>query len=192
MNTSLQQYERIPDKYVKHQRCFNADNYSSIQYRVNNDPNFEKEYFSTLIMKGWVKLNNPRDILNYTPGETFKYKLNGTGISKVAEGTFRSGGFLVGKPVDSDDYILYKAYNGSIFPLQINDIQEIYVKDPKRQLIFFNKPKDVTKNPVYLPDPTTKEPTVVYYGKKPKDAKNFQLTQKFKNATKYGNWSFKS
>lgn len=191
MDTSLQLYERIPDKYTKHKLGFNPDTYTSIQDMVNNDPEFEKEYFQQLIDKGWVKLKNTSDILYYPPGNTFKYRLNGNSISKVEEGTFRSGGFLVGKPLDSSDYILYKAYNGSIFPLQLADIQEIYVKDPKQEYIVFNFPTNITNYPVYLPHPITKEPTIVFYGRKSSDVTRFTTTKKFNKALKYGNWKFK-
>lgn len=192
MNPSLQLYERIPDKYIKHKQNFDKNTYVSIQDQVNNDPEFQEKYFKELIEKGWVKLKNNNDILYYPSGETFKYRLNANTISNVSEGTFRSGGFLIGKPPDSDDYILYKAYNGCIFPLQLNDIQEIYVKDPTAQVVFFNFPKNITNNPVYLPHPITNEPVVVYYGQKPKDSRKFQETLKFKKALKYNNWSFKN
>lgn len=192
MDPSLQLYERIPDKYIKHKEGFTPGNYLSIQDRVNNDPDFEQAYFQDLINKGWVKLANNSDILYYPPGETFKYRLNGTGISKTEEGTFRSGGFIVGKPLDSNEYILYKAYNGCIFPLQIKDIQDVYVKDIRQQTLIFNRPGEQTNNPVYLPHPETDEPIVVYYGKKPKDSRNFQSTKKFQTALKYGKWKFKN
>ena len=191
MNSTLQLYERIPDKYIKHKKDFHPDNYNSIQDRVNNDPDFEKQYFDDLVDKGWVKLVNNTDILYYPPGDTFKYRLNGNSIAKTEEGTFRSGGFIVGKPLDSNDYILYKAYNGCIFPLQIKDIQEIYVKDIKAQTMTFNQPNEPTNNPVYLPHPITQEPIVVYYGQKPKDSKKFKTTKKFQAALKYGKWKFK-
>jgi len=192
MNTSLQLYERIPDRYIQHKKDFNPNNYLSIQDRVNNDPEFEQKYFAELITKGWVKLARNSDILYYPPGETFKYRLNGNSISKAEEGTFRSGGFIVGKPLDSNDYILYKAYNGCIFPLQINDIQDVYVKDIRQKMLIFNPPGEPTNNPVYLPHPDTGEQTIVYYGKKPKDSKKFTSTKKFQTAIKYGNWQFKS
>lgn len=191
MDTSLQHYERIPDKYIKHKKGFTQGSYLSIQDRVNSDPEFEQEYFQELIKKGWVKLTNNSDILYYPPGETFKYRLNGNSISKVSEGTFRSGGFIVGKPSDSNDYILYKAYNGCIFPLQISDIQDVYVKDVKQKTLIFNLPGEPTNNPVYLKHPLTGEEVVVYYGKKPKDSRNFTTTKKFQTAIKYGNWQFK-
>jgi len=192
MDPSLQLYERIPDKNIKHKQDFTPGDYSSIQDRVNRDPTFEQEYFKDLISKGWVKLVNASDILYYPPGETFKYRLNGTGISNAKEGTFRSGGFIVGKPVDSKDYILYKAYNGCIFPLQIKDIQDVYVKDITQQTLLFNRPREPTNNPVYLQHPETDEPIVVYYGKKPKDSKNFTSTKKFQTALKHGRWGFKN
>lgn len=191
MDISLQKYERLPDKYIRHKNGFNPVNYISIQDRVNNDPEFEKQYFETLISEGWVKLENNADILYYPKGRTFKYRLNGEGISKKEAGTFRSGGFLLEKPLDSNDYILYKSFNGCIFPLQIADIQEIYVKDLKKEIIKFNNPKEPTNNPVYLPHPLTGENIVVFYGKKPKDSRNFQNTMKFKRALTTGNWKFR-
>jgi hypothetical protein len=50
----------------------------------------------------------------------------------------------------------------------------------------------VCSSDVYLPHPETHEPIVVYYGKKPKDSKNFQSTKKFHTALKYGKWKFKN
>ena len=192
MDTSLQVYERIPDKYIKHKDGFSPSNYISIQDRVNSDPEFEHTYFQDLILKGWVKLADATQILYYPPGHTIKYRLNGNGISKVEPGTFRSGGFLVGKPLDSDKYILYKAYNGCIFPLQLDDIQDIYVKDLSKQITTFNFPSRITNHPVYLPHPITHTPTVVYYGSRPNDVKKFKNTLKFKLAEKNENWAFKN
>lgn len=190
MDESLQQYERIPDKFVKHKKNFDPSTYTSIQDRVNNDPIFEQKYFNQLISEGWVKLKYPENIRDYIPGQCFKYRLNGNSLSNAESGTFRSGGFFISKALDSDDYILYKAYNGCVFPLQIADLLEVYVKDEKQEVVKFKQPTNPTKNPVYLPHPITKEPVVVYYAKKKCQAVIFQNTAKFRKAEKFGNWIF--
>jgi len=192
MDPSLQLYERIPNKFVKHQDGFNPSTYKSIQDRVNEDPAFEEQYISQLIEDGWVKLKNNSSILYYPAGSSFKYRLNGNSISKIDAGTFRSGGFLIGPPPDSKEYILYKAFNGCIFPLQIKDIDEVYVKDITQKIVKFNRPtKEPTNNVAYLPHPTTKELIPVYYGDKPKDVKRFTSSQKFQTALKYNKWTFR-
>jgi hypothetical protein len=190
MAENLQQYERIPDNLIKHKKNFDPSTYKSIQDRVNNDPEFEQKYFNQLIAEGWVKLKYPENLINYTPGKLFKYRLNGNSLAKTEAGTFRSGGFFLRKALDSDDYILYKAYNGCIFPLQIADLLEVYVKDDAKEVIKFKLPTNPTKNPVYLPHPITQEPIVVYYAKKPSQAITFQNTIKFKKAQKFKNWTF--
>jgi hypothetical protein len=191
MDPNLQLYERIPDQNTTHKTDFNPYTYYSIQDRVNNDTHFQQIYFQQLTQQGWVKLLNNQDILRYPPGSTFKYKLNGNGLSKATHGTFRSGGFLL-PPTDSDLYINYKAFNGCIFPLQLSDVLEFYVKDPSKEIVTFNPPKQPTKHVAYLTHPNTKLPTPVYYANKPKDLKAFTNTNKFKKALRYGNWQFKT
>lgn len=191
MNPELQQYERIPDKYIKHSKNFNNLTYLSIQNQVNNDPEFEEYYMNKLISEGWVKLKNNEDILKYPPGDTFKYRLNANSLSNADEGTFRSGGFLIGKKDDSNDYILYKAYNGCIFPLQIKDIQEIYVKDKNKIFIKFNAPEKITNYPVYLPNPVTNEKVVVYYARSSSAQERFKSSLKYKTALNTLNWGFR-
>jgi hypothetical protein len=190
MDPTLQLYERIPDENTTHSVNFDPSNYKSIQDKVNNDPQFEKEYFDKLVDEGWVKLKNVEDLLYYTPGKTFKYRLNGTSLSGAEKGIFRSGGFFVGKSLESDDYILYKAYNGCIFPLQIKDLQTVYVQDPSKKIIKFNYPIKETNHPVYLPDPISGNPVIVYYARRPNEATKFQQTPKFKQALRTNNWTF--
>jgi hypothetical protein len=191
MDESLQLYERTSGTNITHSEEYMTEiRYRSIQEKVNTDPAYETEYMRTLSSKGWRELNSNTDILRYPPGESFKYRLNGDGLSKAKHGTFRSGGFLIGPPDDSKDYILYKAYNGLIFPLQLKDVLIFYIKDVRLKTILFNKPMNITNNPVYLVDKNGND-VAVYYGKKPKDARKFTETLKFKTATKYGNWDFK-
>ena len=73
--------------------------------------------------RGWVTLANHHDIKNpLMRGRHFKYRLNGKSLSNADAGTFRSGGIIIGLGNDNDpNYILYKAYNGCIFSLQLSD-----------------------------------------------------------------------
>lgn len=190
MNKDLQLYERTPDKTISHSDEYLTTFYISIQDRVNNDEKYEAEYMNHLSKKGWRELKSNEDILRYPAGESFKYRLNGEGISDAKRGIFRSGGFLIGPPEDSKEYILYKAYNGLIFPLQLKDVLVFYVKDIRYKTLYFNRPTNITNNPVHLSDRDGND-IIVYYGKKPKDSRKFMETAKFKNALKYGNWEFK-
>jgi len=191
MDEKLQLYERTSSSPISHSDEYKKSiNYKSIQDKVNTDQEYEEEYMKHLSVTGWRELNSNTDILRYPAGESFKYRLNGEGLSKVKRGTFRSGGFLIGPQADSSDYILYKAYNGLIFPLQLSDVLIFYIKDIRLKTIFFNRPGCVTNNPVYLVDKDDNN-VVVYYGKKPKDSRKFMETAKFKTASKYGNWGFK-
>ena len=138
----LQLYPRKIDPKTVNDERYDENSYVSIQSKVNNDPNFEKKYINKIIEDGWVALRNITDIFLYPKGRSFKYRLNGESLSGAPEGTFRSGGWLIGKneddPDNNDKYILYKGYNGVIFPLQIKDILEIYIKSPARDVEFSN------------------------------------------------------
>ena len=109
----LQMYDRTPDYNIKHAKGFNPFRYISIQDRVNNDPEFEIAYINKLVNEGWFKLQDKRSILkDEMRGRHFKYRLNGNGLSNPEKGTFRSGGIIIGRKENTDDYIMYKAYNG--------------------------------------------------------------------------------
>ena len=133
MNPNLQMYERKEDINTVHRPDFNPRRYNSIQDRVNSDPEYEKMYIDKLISEGWYKLQDNRSILsNEMKGRHFKYRLNGKSLSGAQKGTFRSGGIVIGRTDEDTEgkYIMYKAYNGRLFPLQIDDILVIYTKDP--------------------------------------------------------------
>ena len=199
----LQMYDRTPDFNVKHAKGFNPFRYISIQDRVNNDPNFEIAYINKLSTEGWFKLENNRSILkDEMRGRHFKYRLNGNGLSNPEKGTFRSGGIIIGKKEDSDEYIMYKAYNGCLFPLQIKDIEEIYVKDPNvkiegnkkeriiKSTVFFKEPEHETEYPVVLTSRLTGDKIVVYYAKDNYKRDRFMATKKYQYAFKTGDWGF--
>lgn len=193
----LQKYPHKEDERVKHDDRYEKRNYVSIQTRVNNDKNFESKYFNKLGMDGWVSLQNPEDIIKIPKGKMFKYRLNGNSMSGAEDGTFRSGGVFIGKNYDDesesqDDYILYKGYNGCIFSLQLKDIQQVYIKSEKRKVPVFKIPYKTTNFPVYLPDPDTDEPTIVYYAKDEDKRRRFMLSEKFKIARGYGIWSWEA
>ena len=134
-------------------------------------------------------------------GRHFKYRLNGTGMSGVSRGSYRSGGIIIGKNRENNNYILYKAYNGCIFPLQIEDIQEIYVKDPNSRIsgskrekkingnVYFKRPEISTKYPVFLEDKNDKN-HIVYYAKDNYYKDRFMMSKKFEYAYKTKNWEF--
>jgi hypothetical protein len=136
-------------------------------------------------------------------GKYFKYRLNGGGLSKAEKGTFRSGGIVVGKDEENGEYINYKSFNGSIFPLQIKDILEIYIKDPNvksnnpkkekvyRKTVFFNEVGPETNYPVYLQSKITGNHVLVYYARDQSRARIFTDTIKYKYARDTGDWEFK-
>jgi hypothetical protein len=192
----LQQYPHVPDPKTQHDSRYNPEKYISIQTRVNNDPLFEQAYIAKIASDGWVALKNPSDIHMYPKGRQFKYRLNGESMAGFEEGTFRSGGWLLGKNLEDTEnnhlYIMYKGYNGAIFSLQIKDVLEIYVKSTKKEIPIFKKPdsKNPTNYPVYLPDPETEEPCLVYYAKDEFNKKRFMNSLKYKKALSFGMWSW--
>jgi hypothetical protein len=195
IRNELQMYPHIQDAKTKHDTRYDPDKYISVQTKVNNDTNFEKMYISKLINDGWVSLKNVSDILIFPRGRSFKYRLNSDSLSGVDEGTFRSGGWLIGRNLedkDNDKYIMYKGYNGAIFSLQIKDLLEVYVKSSKKEIPVFKKP-DInfkTKYPVFLPDPETGKNKIVYYAKDEFNRKRFTNSTKYKKALALNNWSW--
>ena len=199
----LQLYDRTCDYNVKHAKGFNPYRYISIQDRVNGDPEFEIAYINKLSSEGWFKLEDNRSILmNEMKGRHFKYRLNGNGLSNAEKGTFRSGGIIIGKKEEGDEYIMYKAYNGCLFPLQIKDIEEIYIKDPNvkidgnkkeriiRKTVFFIEPEYETKFPVYLQSRLTGDNIVIHYAKDNYKRDRFIASKKYQYAFKTGDWGF--
>jgi len=190
----LQKYPHIPDSNTKHDARYDPNTYISIQAKVNNDPEFEIEYFKKLIYDGWVMLKDVNDIYLYPSGRQFKYRLNGKGLSQVESGTFRSGGWLLQKNYNSENknenFILYKGYNGAIFSLQIKDLSEVYILSPKKEISIFKKPLVKTNFPVYLENPKTEKLEIVYYGKDQYQKNRFQNSLKYKKAIATGKWDW--
>ena len=190
----LQLYPRIPNKNVVHDERYNPETYVSIQHKVNTDPLFEEKYFEKLIKDGWVALKDINNIFFLPAGKTFKYRLNGNSLSRAPEGTFRSGGWIIGKneddPENNNQYILYKAYNGIVFPLQLNDILEIYIKNPKKEKPIFKKPTNITNYPVYLFSSETNKDEIVHYAKDEAHRTRFMNTLKYQRARATQDWSW--
>ena len=191
----LQKYPRIPDNNTKHDERYDPRTYVSIQSKVNNDPEFEQKYINKIVSDGWVALQNITDIFMYPKGKTFKYRLNGESMSGEESGTFRSGGWLVGKNENYDEedsdgnYILYKGFNGAIFSLQIKDILELYIKSPKKDKVVFKKPYIRTNFPVYLQNKKGRD-EVVYYASDNAHKTRFINSKKYIKALSTGNWSW--
>jgi hypothetical protein len=192
----LQMYPHIQDPKTKHDTRYNRETYISIQTKVNNDEEYEKAYISKLVSDGWVALKDPQHVLIYKKGSPFKYRLNGNSLSGAPEGTFRSGGWLLGRNLEdkdnNDKYVMYKGYNGAIFSLQIKDLLEVYVKSSKRDISVFKKPdlNYKTNFPIYLPDPKTKRNVVVYYAKDEYNRRRFINSIKYKKALDSEMWSW--
>jgi len=190
----LQLYPHSQDPKMKHDDRYDSSKYISVQTRVNHDSEFEKKYISKIVSEGWVALKKVEDIFIFPKGKAFKYRLNGDSMSGAREGTFRSGGWLIGKNIDdpenNDKYILYKGYNGAVFSLQIKDILEIYIKSPKREISIFKKPGKETKYPVFLPDPVTGEDIVVYFAKDEFNRVRFTNSNKYQKALATGRWDW--
>ena len=188
----LQMYKHEIDPKTKHDTRYSPDTYISIQTMVNNDSDFEKKYIAKIVSEGWVSLKKVEDILIFPKGRPFKYRLNGKSLSGAPEGTFRSGGWLIGRNENDSNYILYKGYNGAIFSLQIKDIGEIYIKSPKREIPVFKKPDLDFKTNFYatLPDPVTNKQTIIYYAKDKYHLDRFMNSVKYKKALALGMWSW--
>jgi hypothetical protein len=203
VNEELQLYERVPDAHTKHARGFNFSKHVSIQDRVNADPVFESTYMDHLHDTGWKILENNSDIFKEElKGRHFKYRLNGKSLSRAEKGTFRSGGMMIGRK-NAEDYVLYKSYTGAIFPLQLSDIEVVYVKDPNVKIkgkngektitktVFFAEPKSATAYPVGLRSPLTGEDVIVYYAKDNYSKDRFMMSKKFNYAYETADWEFK-
>ena len=203
VNEELQLYERVPDSNIKHARGFNSGRNVSIQDRVNSDPEFRAAYFTHLGESGWYRLPNNSDMFNEEyKGRHFKYCLNGKSLSGAEKGTFRSGGMMIGRKND-ENYILYKSYTGAIFPLQLSDVEIVFVRDPdikikgkngEKQIlktVFFSEPKNATVYPVNLKSPLTGEDIVVYYAKDNYSKDRFMNSKKFNYAYETSDWGFK-
>tara|TARA_B100001173_G_scaffold241544_1_gene211421 strand:- start:712 stop:1332 length:621 start_codon:yes stop_codon:yes gene_type:complete len=204
MNPNLQKYERKEDINTVHRPDFVRNRYISIQDRVNSDPEFEDKYLDKLISEGWYKLLDNRSILSDDmKGRHFKYRLNGKSLSGAKKGTFRSGGIIIGPTDESNGkYIMYKAYNGRLFPLQLGDILEIYTKDPsikisgsKKEIIvsktsLFNRPGGITNFPVYLTSELSGERIPIYYARDKYSQDRFEASKKYQYALKTGDWDF--
>jgi len=205
MNPNLQMYERKEDINTVHRPDFNPRRYSSIQDRVNSDPDYEKIYIDKLISEGWYKLQDNRSILSdEMKGRHFKYRLNGKSLSGAQKGTFRSGGIVVGRSNEDTEgkYIMYKAYNGRLFPLQISDILVIYTKDPSIKIegskkeqgiyrkVFFTRPGGFTKFPVFLISELNGGRIPIYYGRDKYSQERFAASKKYQYALKTGDWDF--
>ena len=204
MNPNLQKYERKEDINTVHRPDFVKNRYISIQDRVNSDPEFEDKYLDKLISEGWYKLLDNSSILSEEmKGRHFKYRLNGKSLSGAKKGTFRSGGIIIGPTDDSNGkYIMYKAYNGRLFPLQLSDILEIYTKDPsikiqgsKKEItisstVFFNRPGGITNFPVYLTSELSGEQIPIYYARDKYSKERFEASKKYQYALKTGDWNF--
>jgi len=190
----LQKYERIPDIYIKDRKFYNPKTYISIQDRVNSDPEFERFYFKKLIDEGWYKLETNLSITDKNlSGRYFKYRLNGTGKSGAERGIFRSGGILLGTQNNDNAYILYKAYNGCIFSLQVSDLLEVYIRDPKvpnNKTVTFKTPTVKTNYPVFLQNPKTGKQIPVYYAKDSYNKDRFLLSKKYEYAYTTNDWKF--
>ena len=205
MNPNLQMYERKEDINTVHRPDFNPRRYNSIQDMVNSDPEYEKMYINKLISEGWYKLQDNRSILSTEmKGRHFKYRLNGKSLSGAQKGTFRSGGIVIGRSDEDTEgkYIMYKAYNGRLFPLQINDILVIYTKDPSIKIegskkeqniyktVFFTRPGGFSKFPVFLMSELNGDRIAVYYGKDKYAQERFAASKKYQYALKTGDWDF--
>ena len=111
-------------------------------------------------------------------------------------------GIIIGKKEEADDYVMYKAYNGCLFPLQMNDVEEIYVKDPNVKIegnkkervikttVFFKEPEHETKFPVFLQSRLTGDNIVVHYAKDNYKKERFIASKKYQYAFKTGDWGF--
>lgn len=192
----LQLYPHNEDPKTKHDTRYSRDKYISIQTKVNNDYEYDKMYIAKLASQGWIELKNVEDILVFAKGRSFKYRLNGDSLSGAPEGTFRSGGWLLGKNLNDKDnkdkYVMYKGYNGAVFSLQIKDLLSVYVKSTKRDVSVFKKPdlNNKTNFPVYLRDPQTGKNVVVYYAKDEYNRNRFMNSNKYKKANSTEIWSW--
>jgi hypothetical protein len=184
--------------------------YYSIQQHINsnkgrtiNKPRLD-EYLTKLKKKGWIQISVD-DIYSLQKGNRVAYI--------TVDNKWRSGGFLVEikdsaskydakkdkvienrkKDAEYKPYILYKAFNGSIFSLQAEDIQQLWtrpkkVKGPKNDRVKFKVPYEESSYAVILEDDDG-EDVIVYYARDDYTRKRFMKTKKFERAETYG-WVF--
>ena len=184
--------------------------YYSIQQHINsnkgrtiNKPRLN-EYLTKLKKKGWKQIPVD-DIYSLQKGNRVAYI--------TVDNKWRSGGFLVeikdssskydavkdkviedrSKNAEYKPYILYKAFNGSIFSLQAEDIQELWtrpkkVKEERDSRAKFKVPYEESSYAVILEDDDG-EDVIVYYARDDYVRKRFMKTKKFERAENYG-WVF--
>lgn len=108
---------------------YNPNTYVSIQDRVNNNPEFRKQYFAKLAQEGWEELEDPTDIMKLCSNTQIKYILKCHKRKDQHDFGFRSGGFYQ-RPGETHKFIYFKGFNKSIFTLGFDDIENLYVKQP--------------------------------------------------------------
>jgi len=178
IHPELQRYPRLPSNDHEDARDYVPSAYVSIQSRVNSDPIFEEQYITKLISEGWVRLESIDSILfNSLRGKHFKYRLNGKGMSGESAGTFRSGGIVLGMKEEDIRYVLYKSYNGCVFPIQLKDLKEIYIKDPKTDIVKFSVLTAKTKFPVIIKNQESGSDEIVFYAKTENLREKFLVTK---------------
>jgi len=178
-------------------------NWSSAQKAIHgNDgyiiPERLEIYIGMLIEKGFVKIL-PENVHEIREGDRMAY------VRKDRK--FRSGGFLIrisdsntkyGKDETEDEYktyLLYRGFNNACFSLQLEDVEEFWVRHkkikeykPKQKYVIFERPVYYTNFPVYLANDNN-EFVLVKYCRDNYSRNRFITTQKFDRAKNDG-WRF--
>lgn len=106
---------------------YNPSTYVSVQDRVNNNPEFRRQYFEKMANEGWEELQDPSDILKLQCNTQIKYIVSPHKRNGPNDFGFRSGGFYQ-RPGENRKFVYFKGFNKSMFTLQFNDIDNLYVK----------------------------------------------------------------
>ena len=109
---------------------------------------------------------------------------------------------IIGKNKTDEKYLMYKAYNGCMFPLQLSDVLEIYIKNPnikiegaKKEMVIkntvhFKRPDQESIFPVYLSSRLTGENIVIHYARSNYHRTRFISSKKYEYASRTGDWGF--
>lgn len=199
----------IPDKFGKtYEGSYDIPNWISRQSLINSldgkaDPDKLERYIEIKKSKGYIEIFPPwrKSIPKLKPSTTLCY------LTK--ENTFRSGGFLLSvhfsnKMYKSDItlpekklYLLYRGFsrkNATVFPLQEDDIQRMWVKlkkqkiDKSTQRVILPIPYNITNYYMTVPDDYGNN-IIIKYFRDNYDKDKFLDTEKWKKIQQNG-WAF--
>jgi hypothetical protein len=176
-----------------------AADYISWQSKINIE---ENGTINDEILQDYLDDHNYKEIIpskidKLAPGARIAY------ITKTNK--WRSGGFYIRTEESKEDadgnkfkkakkYVLYKSFNNSVFPVQVEDVEMFYTKERKKDIIIkkqivFKRPEKVTNFPVFLTNRDGEE-VAVYYARDSNERRAIVQRTKYKEAVEDPEWEF--